>query len=70
MSIYLFPWLQKPLVLARQKTHFYAAGKQTLFASAFETSNSDYQSYLTWLQNNEGQEAYKKAFPDTNVWLT
>ena len=70
MGTYLLPWVQKPLVLNKHKTHFFSVRGNALFASAYETSNADYQSYLTWLQNNEGQEAYKKAFPDTNVWVS
>jgi formylglycine-generating enzyme required for sulfatase activity len=70
LGTYLLPWLQKPLVLNKQKTHFYSVSDKAIYASAYETSNSDYMSYLTWLQNNESQEAYKKAFPDTNVWVS
>ncbi len=38
------------------------------YADATEVSNFAYNEFLFWTRNALGEEAYKKALPDTTVW--
>ncbi|MCE3226117.1 MAG: Sulphatase-modifying factor protein [Bacteroidetes bacterium] len=41
----------------------------TFFISITEETNGQYIGYLNWLKKYYSQPTYKRALPDTNVWL-